>query len=257
MKQVFNSYAQYYDLLYRDKDYRAESEYIATLLRKQSPKAQHLLEMGCGTGAHAEQLASFGYFVHGLDLSETMLKRATSRKSKLAKDIAQRLSFQCGDIRDIHTGDQFDAVIALFHVISYQTSNIDLNAVFSNAATQLRPGGVFLFDFWYGPAVLTQRPEVRVKRLENEKIKVTRIAEPKMRTNENVVEVNYSVFIESKSTGQIEQVQETHEMRYLFLPELRSYLASAGFLEISSGAWLTDQQLSTDSWAGLIIAIKL
>ncbi|MDX8126526.1 class I SAM-dependent methyltransferase [Methylomonas sp. OY6] len=257
MKPVFDSYARYYDLLYQDKDYRAESEYIANLLSKKLPKAERLLELGCGTGAHAEQLANFGYFVHGIDLSETMLKRAANRKSKLVKHIAQRLTFECGDIRDIQTSEQYDAVIALFHVISYQTTNIDLSAVFNNAATQLHPGGLFIFDFWYGPAVLTQRPEVRVKRLEDEKIKVTRIAEPKMRINENVVEVNYSVFIESKATGQVEQLQETHEMRYLFLPELRSYLASAGFLEVSSSTWLTEQQLGTDSWAGLIVAIKL
>ena len=35
--------------------------------------------------------------------------------------------------------------------------------------------------------------------------------------NENMVEVNYTVFIEVKETGQVQQVQEKHLMRYLFL----------------------------------------
>ena len=50
----------------------------------------------------------------------------------------------------------------------------------STAAKHLKPNGVFIFDFWYGPGVLTDPPVVRLKRLENEEIEVLRIAEPVM-----------------------------------------------------------------------------
>ena len=80
MKEVFDSYARYYDLLYHDKDYAAESAYVASHLKRHSPRAARILELGCGTGAHAEHLARLGYAVHGVDQSETMLARAAARR---------------------------------------------------------------------------------------------------------------------------------------------------------------------------------
>ena len=51
---VFADYARYYDLLYRDKDYAAEAEYIACLVRKFHPSARSIIiELGSGTGIHA------------------------------------------------------------------------------------------------------------------------------------------------------------------------------------------------------------
>ncbi len=247
MSQVFDTYARYYDLLYRDKDYSGESEYVAAHIRKQAPKSKRILELGCGTGAHAEHLARMGYTVHGVDMSEAMLARAEARKANLPPELAARLTFGVGDVRNVRMGEFYDIVISLFHVMSYQTTNTDLEAAFETASIHLKHGGLFLFDFWYGPAVLTQRPEVRVKRLEDDEIKVTRIAEPRMYVNENVVDVNYTVFIEAKLTGQVKQIKETHKMRYLFLPELQCYgawkLKGSG-----SYAWMTGNQLNVDTW---------
>ena len=47
---VFNEYARYYDLLYRDKDYVGEVEYVHRLLQAHAPGAQSLLNLGCGSG---------------------------------------------------------------------------------------------------------------------------------------------------------------------------------------------------------------
>ena len=220
MSRIFDVYARYYDLLYRDKDYAGEADYVASRIREHAPQAQRILELGCGTGAHAEQFARMGYTIHGVDLSESMLARAEARKASLSHDVAARLSFGPGDARTVRTGETYDVIISLFHVMSYQSTNADLEAAFRTAALHLESDGIFLFDFWYGPAVLTQKPEVRVKRLEDDMIKVTRIAEPVMRPNENAVDVNYTVFIEYKATGVVEQLTESHRMRYLFLPRV-------------------------------------
>jgi SAM-dependent methyltransferase len=250
MSGVFDAYARYYDLLYREKDYAAEAKYVAAHLRKHAPQARRVLELGCGTGAHAEHLARAGYAVHGVDQSESMLARAAARKAGLSAEIASRLSFERGDVRAVRTGVSCDAVISLFHVMSYQTTNADLQAAFSTAAAHLRPGGLFLFDFWYGPAVLAQRPEVRVKRLADDRIDVTRIAEPVMHPNENVVDVNYTVFIADKTSGATEVVRETHRMRYLFLPELE-LLRGAAFQERATHAWMSSDALGLQSWSGI------
>jgi hypothetical protein len=65
--------------------------------------------------------------------------------------------------------------------------------------------GVFVFDCWYGPAVLSCRPEVRVKRCENSQLKVFRVAEPTMYPERNIVDVNYTAWVEQKSTGEIKR----------------------------------------------------
>ena len=44
-----------------------------------------------------------------------------------------QLTFTLGDIRDIQLNKSFDAVIALFHVISYQATNEDVTATFETA----------------------------------------------------------------------------------------------------------------------------
>lgn len=256
MSTVFDSYARYYDLLYRDKDYVAESEYVASHIRAHAPQAKRILELGCGTGAHAEHLARMGYVVHGVDMSEEMLARAEARKAALPAEVAARMSFCHGDVRAVRTAETYDVVVSLFHVMSYQTTNADIVAAFKTAAINLSQGGIFLFDFWYGPAVLTQKPEVRVKRLEDRVIKVTRIAEPEIHVNENVVDVNYTVFIELKKEKRIEQVQEKHRMRYLFLPELGQFLLNAGYEVLSQYQWMGNQVPDEATWAGFVIARK-
>jgi SAM-dependent methyltransferase len=196
-----------------------------------------------------------GYSVRGIDQSEAMLSRAMARRASLPDEIAARLSFERGDVRTVRTEEQYDAVVSLFHVMSYQTSNADLLAAFATAATHLREGGIFLFDFWYGPAVLSQRPETRVKRLEDERISVTRIAEPDMHESDCAVDVRYTVFIEDRSSGAVQQVRETHRMRYLFLPELQMLRGDA-FEERDSLAWMSDARPNADTWAALQVLAR-
>jgi SAM-dependent methyltransferase len=197
-----------------------------------------------------------GYSVHGVDLSAEMLSRAQARKSALPRETADRLSFGPGDVRTVRTGQTYDAVVSLFHVMSYQTSNSDLAAAFETAAVHLRPQGLFLFDFWYGPAVLTDKPEVRVKRLEDDDIKVTRIAEPTMDVNENVVDVNYCVLIGIKATGRVEEVRETHRMRYLFAPEVSRLAEPAKWAGITMSAWMSHHELNAEEWSGFARATR-
>lgn len=253
---VFESYARYYDLLYKDKDYSAEVEYVTSHIRKHAPQSEHILELGCGTGAHAEHLARMGYTVHGVDMSEEMLARAEARKSALPAEVAGRLSFSSGDVRSVRTGETYDAVISLFHVMSYQSTNDDLIAVFETAATHLSAGGLFLYDFWYGPAVLSQQPDTRVKRLEDSEIIVTRIAEPDLMVNQNLVDVNYDVFIKNKAENEIEQLSEMHRMRYFFLPEIEWYRGYV-WKELVSEEWLSGDSLSEDSWSGVQLLSRI
>jgi|TARA_B100000315_G_scaffold187081_1_gene176639 SAM-dependent methyltransferase len=256
LTKVFDAYSEYYDLLYADKDYAQEAAYVAALINAQNSKAATILELGCGTGAHAEHLARLGFTVHGIDMSAGMLEKAALRQSSLADDVAARLSFSLGDVRTASTSSTYDVVISLFHVMSYQNSNMDIQNALNTAAAHLASGGVFIFDYWYGPAVLTEQPQKRVKRLENDSTKVTRIAEPVMHYEANIVEVNYSVRVEEKSSGQVTQLTEKHPMRFLFLPEIEKF-AEENFRQPQHLDWLSHDSPPTHrSWSALSILVR-
>jgi SAM-dependent methyltransferase len=248
---IFDAYADYYDLLYRDKDYAGEAAYVHGLIQHHGPGTVEVLELGCGTGSHAAQLAGYGYRITGVDRSEAMVRQARSR---CADNEPVPPEFVVGDLRDFRAGKAFDVVLALFHVMSYQTGNADLQAAMTTAAAHLRPGGLFIFDCWYGPGVLNDPPETRVRRLCGEGMTMTRIAEPDHRPNENRVDVHYEVIVEGPQG--LDHIREIHAMRYLFAPEVDLLLESAGLRRLALVDWLGDGLPGLMSWNACFIACK-
>lgn len=218
---VFKRYASVYDLLYKDKDYEKEALHIAEMLNKYgNGKIKKVLNLGCGTGRHDRILAGMGYDMTGVDLSEEMIEIA---------NLTPGLKFLQGDIRTIDLKRKFDAVISMFHVMSYQNSNDDVTAVFKNAFRHLNSEGVFLFDCWYADAVLAERPEKRVKVVENDELLVTRNAVPVMHEDTRIVDVNYEIYVTEKIIGKTEIFHETHNMRYFSASEIKQFAERAGF----------------------------
>jgi SAM-dependent methyltransferase len=243
----FRTYARYYDLLYRDKEYAAEAEYAARTIRSAMPDASTILELGCGTGRHGQLLANNGFHVHGIERSPEMAALAQSASQPASSAIG---SFSCdiGDARRVKLERNFDAVVALFHVISYQTTNSDLNATFAVASNHLAPGGVFLFDVWHGPAVLAQLPEQRVKKVFDDDLEIVRTARPHLDTKHNIVEVIYDVGCRNRHTGESLRFAENHRVRYLFPKEIESLAAEAGLQLINSEEFMTGRPPSSTTW---------
>lgn len=253
---VFQTYAEYYDLLYQDKDYQKEAQFIEQLIEVHAPSIQSILELGSGTGRHAEYLAQQGYSVIGVERSKDMISRCHQRQASEDNALAQRLTFLQGDLRNIRIEQVFDCVLSLFHVISYQTSNADLMAAFNTVNLHLKPGGIFIFDVWYGPAVLHGKPQVRVKRLQHENCTVTRIAEPTLHLNDNLVDVNYQILVKYPDQATYQEFQELHQMRYLFKPEVDWLLNQAGMNLIKYGEWMTQAPAGLDTWGVYFVAAK-
>jgi SAM-dependent methyltransferase len=248
--KCFGDYSRYYNLLYKDKDYAGEAQYVHELIQKYRPGAKTILNLGCGTGNHDFEFAKLGYKVTGIDLSAEMLAAANNCLSTLNTQTSS-LNFIQGDIRTVRLDITFDVVISLFHVMSYQTTNDDLHAAVNTAKTHLDLGGLFLFDCWYGPAVLTDPPVIRIKRLADDEIEVLRIAEPLMHYNENLVDVNFLVMITDKSTGAVEQIKETHRMRYLFMPEIDELARVNGMGKLFACEWMANCEPTVQSWGAI------
>lgn len=253
---IFDQYATYYDLFYGAKDYRSETDYVLANIRRYRDESAQVLELGCGTGAHAAELARRGFSVTGVDISEQMLERARNRVTALPAGCCDRLELRQGDARAIRLQRSFGIVMSLFHVMSYQSSTADLIAAFESIAVHLEPGGIVAFDFWYGPGVLMLRPETRVQELENSQVRITRISRPELKENENCVNVNLTVLIEDKRTLAVKRVEEMHKMRYLFLPEIDYFLEKFGMRRLCAKGWMSDGEPDKTCWAGFVVGEK-
>jgi SAM-dependent methyltransferase len=254
---IYKNYAKYYDLLYSDKNYRKEAAYINGLISKYSKNSKNILELGCGTGIHAIELAKKGYRIDGVDSSKEMLARAKKRIETLPVKLASKLRFFYGDMRRFENKRKYDIVISLFNVINYMTTNEDIEAAIKNANKHLKQGGLFVFDNWYGPAVLTDRPSKRIKKLEDAETRVVRTANPQIFPNENIVNVNYEILLTDKRTKKTEKYRETHSVRYFFKPELELFLRNYGFKLVSSQEWLTKKNPSFNTWNVCFVAKKI
>jgi SAM-dependent methyltransferase len=254
---VLNTFARsadFYDDLYEGKDYAAEADYVDALIQRYVPGARSLLDLGCGTGRHAIKFAEKGYGVVGVDRSAEMIAKAHGHRDRLPPPIRERLTLQHCDIRDCRLDRQFDAVVALFHVISYQISNDDVLAALTTAKAHLRENGVFIFDCWYGPGVLTDPPAMRVRTLCSGSNRLTRYAEPVMHVNENAVEVNYRFQLADEPSRTCSEFYEKHLMRYFFVPELFLALQTVRLEPVVVTEWMSQREPGRGTWSVAVVA---
>ncbi|MEJ6388362.1 class I SAM-dependent methyltransferase [Gymnodinialimonas ulvae] len=115
-----------------------QAAYSATLTRMRDllPRQATVLELGCGTGSTALELAGGVSSYLGTDVSPGMIDIA---RAKLGADTAPGLSFAVADAGTLPAGP-FDTVIALnlLHLVR------DLDAVVAQIFEALPRGGLFL-----------------------------------------------------------------------------------------------------------------
>ena len=109
---------------------------------------ERVLDVGCGTGRHALELARRGIAVHGIDISQRFIDIARSGGSSDERDPQIRgvrsslASFERGDARSMGFDGEFDAVICLCQgAFGMMTADGDDGAVVAGMARALRPGG--------------------------------------------------------------------------------------------------------------------
>lgn len=237
--EPFELTGRVYDLLYGGKDYAAESDYLVTLLERHHGAVVSILDLGCGTGRHANQLIRRGFEVTGIERSAEMARRARE---------VEGLRIVEGDIREVRLEKRFDAAVALFHVVSYQATVDDLTRAFRTAAAHLEPGGLFVFDVWSTPAVLIQRAEERVQQMVSSDLIVTRTARPVERPHDSIVEVHYQLAVKDRQSGEVQEIHETHIMRHLTRGEVELLAALAGFDVLHSEEYLSGAEPSESTW---------
>lgn len=247
MSDVFGAdYSNAYNSLYSDKNYAAECDVIEGLFKRYSQRSvRKILDLGCGTGNHAFLFANRDYDVVGVERSQHMLAVA---QNKLDEKTRPKLQFRSGDIRNVDLGEEFDAALILFAVLGYQLENSDVIATLRTARRHLKPGGLLIFDVWYGPAVLREQPSDRAKVIPTPDGKILRLASGKLETATHTCSVQYQLW-QFQNDRVNSETQETHRMRYFFPKELDLFLEHCGFTRVRLGAFPdVDREPSESTW---------
>ena len=150
----------YYHTLYANRNEAEAAFFIENLLQKIELKASaRCWDLNCGKGRYAIFLHDKGYRVIGTDLSEESILSAQ-------KTEASGLSFYTHDMRGLFYANYFDAVFNLFTSFGYFKNRHDDELVFQSVYNSLRPGGLFVLDFFNADFViknLVQKDEKKIK----------------------------------------------------------------------------------------------
>lgn len=119
---------------------KKECDFIEDVL--DIPKGSKILDVGCGIGRHAVELAKRGYEVVGLDYSSIFLRKGKSYAEKEGANV----KFVEGDMRSLSFNEEFDAVINMFTSFGYFAEEKEHLKVLKGIAHTLRPEGKFLLD---------------------------------------------------------------------------------------------------------------
>lgn len=224
MTDVFGAdYADLYDATYESKDYEGECDLLERLFEPHG-RPTRVLDLGCGTGGHAVPLARRGFEVVGVDRSPGMLANASRKAAAAGVDI----DLVEQDLRHLDVGGGFDAAVMLFAVIGYLVDDDDLQRSLAAVRAHLTPGAAFVFDCWYGPAVLAQRPEQRMKVVELGEKRLLRASNATLDHVTQVCDVSIDLW-ELEGTTLVRETHERHGMRFFFRRELELLLRHAGF----------------------------
>jgi SAM-dependent methyltransferase len=139
-EELFDNYAGGYDREIFTRGTLGEVDFFEGEIGRD--KTKRILDVGCGTGRHAIELARRGYRVTGLDLSETLLGRARTKAAEAGVEV----DFARGDARDFRFEDPFDCVLMICEGAFPLMETDEMNfRILENVAQALKPGGKFVF----------------------------------------------------------------------------------------------------------------
>ena len=183
---MYSKSAKYYDNVYASmgKDYPAEANKARQFIQKHKlSTGSKLLDVGCGTGVHANLLSKH-YQVEGLDIDSKMLSVARKNYPKI--------KFQQGDMVNFELKSKFDIIVCLFSAIGYVKTKLRLQKTIKNMTQHLLPGGVLLVEPWFTPS---QWHAGRVFTIEVNKpdLKIVRMSLSSQRGNISILEFQYLI----------------------------------------------------------------
>jgi SAM-dependent methyltransferase len=225
--------AQVYDAVYaKDHDYAGGAATLLKLVRQEGdgrdPKSMSLLDVGCGTGRHLEQLAGEFASVAGVDLSEVQLAAAVDRLGPgipLHHGDMLTLGSIVGTGRTAGEAATFDVIICLHSSIAYLASTDELITAIDEMARVLAPGGMLFIEPWLRPEAYRSFGVVTYSVNEPE-LKVARMCIPGRDDNFSVLDMHHLV---ARPDG-IEYYVEAHRLHMFTEADFNRAFQEAGLV---------------------------
>ena len=200
---------------------QAEAEFVIDTMSL-APGAQ-VLDVGCGYGRHAMELAARGFHVVGLDLSTPLLVRGGEEAHRRGLTI----NFVRGDMRELDFENQFDGAYCLFSTFGYFDDETNKKTL-QNIARALKPNGKLLVEILNRDYVIADLPT----RVWWEGDGCVVLEEVELNYFSSRIQVNRSVVFDDGR-----QLEQEISVRAYSLHEVGKLMHAAGFrvLEVSGG----------------------
>ena len=147
------TFARYYDALTADVDYRGHGAYLKSLAEQYGGRFRLVLDLACGTGSLAVELARLGAEVIGVDGSQEMLAQAMNKSFGLAPPIL----YLCQDMEELDLYGTVDTTLCTLDSLNHLPGKEALRRTLHRVWLFTEPGGLFLFDM--------NTPEKHIRRL--------------------------------------------------------------------------------------------
>jgi SAM-dependent methyltransferase len=158
----------YYAMLYVHRDDKEAELFIDNILKYLPLNNQaKILDIACGEGRHAAYIASKGYDVQGIDLSERSISIAKAKEH-------QHLKFSVEDMRTVVKANHFDVVFNCFTSFGYFDTQSENQLVANAFAAQLKEGAYLIFDFLNVHKTIKNLVEQESKTIDNITFQITR-----------------------------------------------------------------------------------
>jgi len=228
---MFTKSQRFYDAIYGRKDYEREAQALIALVdRFRRGRAETLLDVGCGTGAHLPFLRE-RFKVEGVDLDAGMLEVARARNPGVP--------FQLGDMVALDLGRQFDVVVSLFSAIGYAHTVERLKQAVESMARHVAPHGLLLVEPFFSPDHWLPGRHVQVVYVDEPDLKIARMVTPQRSGNQARFDFHYLV----GTPDGVEHFTERHEIG-LFSPEVyERAFTCLGFDVVHDPSWPTKRGL--------------
>jgi SAM-dependent methyltransferase len=253
IREYVGRFAQLYDLFYADKPYATEAAFVARCLERWGKNCRRVLELACGTGQHAFLLEQHGYEVVASDRSPDMIAQAEAKRQARGSGVR----FVEADMRGLSIpGPPFDAVVCLFDSLGYAVTNEAIAGVLARVHDHLRPGGLFLCEFWHAPAMLRHHDPFRCRRWPIAGGEVLRLSESALDFKQQTCTVCFTVLM-LDAKGTYVRHQEKHVNRYFSVAEMRLLLSAARLTPVAEFAGFCEGAVIDDTtWHVLTLAQK-
>jgi SAM-dependent methyltransferase len=150
----------YYHLLYGKRDEKEAGFLLDNLLQHLKLKERaRCWDLNCGKGRHSVYLNKKGFDVIGTDLSEKSINHAHAFEN-------ETLHFYKHDMRSLFYANYFDVVFNLFTSFGYFRNKYEDEKVFQSVYNSLKPGGIFVLDYFNAARVLSCLKELEEKTIE-------------------------------------------------------------------------------------------